>query len=91
MGLIEILSTDIKIVPEEFENFTSVYKTEEFKSMVQNVNDARQVIMQRVIDMNENLSEKDLPEIQRVFGKLNAENALAGEMIQNRDGKWLKK
>jgi hypothetical protein len=38
--------------------------------------------------MNENLSEKDLPQIRRVFARLNAENALPNEKIQKENGNW---
>jgi hypothetical protein len=38
--------------------------------------------------MNENLTEADLPEIERVFAKINAENAEPGDKIQSEDGSW---
>ena len=90
-GLLEIISTDKKEIPEELKEFSSTYKEEEFKDMVKNVNHSRMIIMRRVIDLNENLSKKDLLEIQRVFGKLNAENAALGEKFQTQDGKWIGK
>ena len=55
------------------------------------VNQSREVIMQRVIDMNENLTGKDLPDIRKIFGKLNAENARPGEKFQTEDGTWVVK
>jgi hypothetical protein len=44
--------------------------------------------MQRVIALNETLTESDLPEIRRIFGKKNAENALPGEKYQTESGEW---
>ena len=64
------------------------YSAAEFNEIVQNVNQARQVVMQRVIDTNENLSRDDMPEIEKIFGKLNAENAKPGESFQTADDRW---
>jgi len=55
------------------------------------VNAARKVVMQRVIEINENLTEDDLVNIQKLFGKLNAENALLEEKIQTDAGTWTTK
>lgn len=90
-GFLEILPHKAEDVPLPYIAFSKTYKDEEFKTMVENVNESRKIIMQRVIDMNENLSEKDMPEIQKVFGNLNSENAVSGETIQNQNGKWIVK
>ena len=68
--------------------FATRYKEEEFKSVLKEVNQARESVMQRVVDINESFSREDLPRIRRVFGKINRENALPGERIQNEDGTW---
>ena len=44
--------------------------------------------MMRVIYMNEDLRESDLPEVRTIFAKINAEKARPGEKIQDRDGTW---
>jgi hypothetical protein len=44
--------------------------------------------MLRVIHMNENLSEADLPEVKKIFAKINADNARPGDKIQDIDGNW---
>ncbi len=88
-GLLEAISTDENEVPTHLKDFVEMYKKEEFHTMVKSVNLSRRVIMQRVIDMNENLSEKDMPEIQSVFGKINGEHALKGEKIQAPDNTWI--
>ena len=62
-----------------------------FKQRVKEVNAAREVIMRRVVDIDENLSSADLPKIHSVFGKLNGENALKGEKIQDKKGSWIMK
>lgn len=87
-GLLETFSMDKGKVPVELKAFSDRYTEEEFNSVVSQVNASRETMMQRVIDMNETLTEKDLPEIRRIFGKLNAENALPGEKIQSPDGAW---
>jgi len=47
------------------------------------------VVMMRVVETNANFTEKDLPQIQKVFAKLNREKALPGEKIQKEDGAWV--
>ncbi len=87
-GLIEDFGMKKENIPDEFKAFAQRYKPEEFKSVIATVNDAREVIMSRVIETNENLTEADLPEIRKIFGKLNAESASKGEKIQLADGTW---
>ncbi len=71
----------------EYEDDTS----EEFQSVISLVNESRTVIMQRGIDLNENLTEANMPEVARIFGKLNVENALPGHRIRMEDGSWTRK
>lgn len=87
-GLIEPFEMHKKQVPKGMEEFSSRFTHEEFSAIIQQVNQARLVIMQRVIDMNENLKDSDMPKVQQIFAKLNAENAGAGEKIQNDQGEW---
>ena len=51
----------------------------------------REVIMRRVIETNEQLSDKDLPRVRRTFAALNRDKARVGEMVQLGNGKWIKK
>lgn len=81
----ESIKTD---APDDLAAFAASYNPEEFKAVVDQVNAARKVVMQRVIEINENLTEDDLVNIQKLFGKLNAENALPGEKIQTEPGTW---
>jgi uncharacterized protein YdbL (DUF1318 family) len=74
--------------PEELKEFAERYKEEEFKSVVEKINAAREVVMQRVIALNETFTETDLPAVRSVFAKMNAENARLGEKYQTEDGTW---
>jgi uncharacterized protein YdbL (DUF1318 family) len=84
----ESIKTD---APDDLAAFAASYNPEEFKAVVDQVNAARKVVMQRVIEINENLTEDDLVNIQKLFGKLNAENALLEEKIQTDAGTWTTK
>ena len=90
-GLVEPFDMDKKQVPDPLKEFAERFTRKEFESIVQEVNQARQVIMQRVIDMNENLRESDLPKVQRIFAGLNAEKADIGDKIQDEQGAWIQK
>ncbi len=75
-------------IPEEFKEFAERYGEDEFGDVVTQINRAREVVMRRVIAMNEIFHEKDLPRIRRIFGRLNRESALPGEKIQDDGGSW---
>ena len=90
-GLLSIFPMDKADVPEELKDFAARYQEEEFSRVVKEVNDAREKVMRRVVETNENFTKEDLPEIHKVFGRLNGENALPGEKIQKEDGSWIVK
>jgi uncharacterized protein YdbL (DUF1318 family) len=75
-------------VPDDLQAFASRYTQAEFDAVVAQINKARDVIMQRVVDTNPDLTEKDLPRVRSIFARMNRENALSGEKIQQEDGKW---
>ena len=60
-------------------------------NLVQEENTDRTIIMQRVIETNEKLSEKDLPRVQKMFAALNRDKAQVSDMIQLDGGEWVKK
>ena len=60
-------------------------------NLVQEENTDRTIIMQRVIETNEKLSEKDLPRVQKMFAALNRDKARVNDMIQLDGGEWVKK
>jgi len=87
-GLVEVFQMNKADIPESLKDFSERFKPEEFNHVVSQINGSREIIMHRVIDMNENLSSDDMPEIRRIFGRLNTENALPGEKVQQPDGIW---
>lgn len=78
-------------VPTDLENFAARYPEKEFRSVLNEVNQAREVVMLRVIETNETFTEKDLPTVRKIFGKINRDNAIPGEKIQAESGKWIVK
>ncbi len=90
-GLLTTFPVVKSAAPDDLKDFAEGYSEEEFNEVIRQVNEARMVVMQRVIDVNEEFSDSDLPEIQRVFGKINREKALPGEKIQNEDSSWIVK
>jgi uncharacterized protein YdbL (DUF1318 family) len=77
-----------KAAPEDLREYATAFPEDEFRAVVAAVNGARDAIMHRVIEVNENFSEADLPRIRGVFASLNAERALLGEKVQGADGAW---
>jgi len=77
--------------PEDLKDFAGRYPEAEFRSVLDAVNQAREVVMLRVIETNETFTEKDLPTVQKIFGKINRDNAIPGEKIQAESGKWIVK
>ena len=61
------------------------------RNLVDEENTDRDIIMKRVIETNEQLSDKDLPRVQKMFASLNRDKARAGDMIQLENGEWVKK
>ncbi|MCP4346305.1 MAG: YdbL family protein [Desulfobacterales bacterium] len=87
-GLLTTFPMKKKGISEDLEKFAARYKQEEFNAVISQVNQAREAIMRRVIDMNENLAENNFLEVRSIFWKLNIENALPGEKIQAENDKW---
>ena len=61
------------------------------QNLVQEENADREIIMGRVIETNETLSEKDLPRVRKMFAALNRDKARLGEVIQLDTGEWVRK
>jgi hypothetical protein len=87
-GLIEVLGMDKASVPDTLQDFAEGIKRDELDSIVSHTNNARETIMQRVVDMNETLTDEDMPKIRQVFADMNAKNALPGDKVETGDGKW---
>jgi len=87
-GYIEPFAMEKKNVPEDLKDFAERFSESEFEHVVSRVNTARKQLMERVIYMNENLKESDMPRVERIFARIQAENAAAGVRIQTEDGSW---
>ena len=91
LGLLTDFPMDRENAPDDLQAFAARYPRDEFLSVVKQVDQARGVVMMRVVETNADFTEKDLPEIKRVFAKLNRDNALPGEKIQKEDGSWVRR
>ncbi|MDZ7363866.1 MAG: YdbL family protein [candidate division KSB1 bacterium] len=67
----------------------------EYRQLVEEIvaeeNRDRQIIMQRIIDINSAVQATGVSEVEKVFAKLNRDNAKAGEWIQLPEGEWVRK
>lgn len=88
-GLITPFPREIpKTIPPDLKAFSTLYTDAEFNQVIDEVNQSREVLMQRVVQTNENFTSKDLPAIRRVFAKINRQNSGPGTKIQEDDGTW---
>ena len=88
LGVLTMFPMNREKAPDDLQAFAARYPPDEFVSVVKQVNRAREVVMMRVVETNADFTEKDLPQIKRVFAKLNRENAFPGEKLQKEDGSW---
>jgi uncharacterized protein YdbL (DUF1318 family) len=56
--------------------------------LVEEENRCRKVLLRRVIALEPELSEKDLPELQQALYRLNVQTARPGDRVQGKDGAW---
>ena len=77
-----------KVSSEELKSFAANYSEAEFQQVVKEVNQAREVLMMRVVQTNENFTVKDLPAIRKVFARINRQNSVPGAKVQDADGRW---
>jgi hypothetical protein len=91
LGLLTPFPMNKENAPDDLQAFAARYPQDEFLSVVKQVNQAREVVMMRVVETNADFTEKDLPRIKRVFAKLNREKALPGEKMQKEDGSWARR
>lgn len=78
-----------KVSSEELKSFAANYSEAEFQQVVKEVNQAREILMMRVVQTNENFTVKDLPAIRKVFARINRQNSVPGTKVQEADGRWL--
>lgn len=58
------------------------------KYLVDEENRSRNIIFRRVISLSRDLSEKDMPAVQRTFYRLNLQTARPGDKVQQENGTW---
>lgn len=88
-GLVTPFPREIpKNLTPELQAFATLYTEAEFRQVIDEVNQSREVLMQRVVQTNENFTAKDLPAIRKVFAKINRQNSAPGSKVQADDGKW---
>lgn len=88
-GLITPFPRDLpKNVPPDLKAFTALYTDAEFREVIEEINQAREVLIRRVIQTNENFTAKDLPAIRKVFAKLYRQQSAPGTRVQGEDAVW---
>jgi hypothetical protein len=75
----------------EMAAYAARFSDGEFAQIVEEVNQAREVLMLRVVRINENFTAQDLPAIRRVFARLNRVNSPPASRIQEEDGQWTRR
>lgn len=58
------------------------------ETLIQEENQDRRVIYERIVATNAAFGEEDLPKVERISASLNLKNAQQGEKIQLEDGAW---
>jgi uncharacterized protein YdbL (DUF1318 family) len=61
------------------------------QTILEEENGDRNIIMGRVIELNETLKKSNKKDIQTIFAKMNQENSPEGTWIQNAEGNWIRK
>lgn len=82
-GFLEIVDEDVLEGDSEKTEFVSTLVSEENKD--------RTVIIDRVIELNENLKDAVRENILAIFAEMNQKNSPVGTWIQNQVGKWVLK
>ncbi len=59
------------------------------KEVVSEENEGRKIIMNRLISLRADLSEKDMHQIEGVFAQRNFDNEKPGRIVQSRNGEWI--
>lgn len=61
------------------------------QEIVQEENQDREIIMDRVVELNDTLKKTVRNDILAVFARMNQENSPEGTWVQQEDGSWVKK
>jgi uncharacterized protein YdbL (DUF1318 family) len=89
----ETTAGGIALLPKGLGNVGSAPKKDVqlAQTLVADENRDRARIWQRIIDANENLSAKDLPEVRKTYAKLQRDTSRPGQWYQDETGQWTKK
>lgn len=79
---------DLRDVPELADN---PEKSEMVREIVDEENRSREIIMDRVIQLNDKLKNAVKENVSYVFAQMNQENSPVGTWIQQKLGEWVKK
>jgi len=82
-GFLEIINPDKIRGDQELFNLVTLAVEEE--------NKYREIILSRVLSMNENINETTKKKIESIYAKINKDNSAPGTWIQFVDGSWIKK
>jgi hypothetical protein len=61
------------------------------RNLINEENADRETVMRRIIETTEGLSERELPDVRRMFTVLNRDMARSGDKIQRENGEWTTK
>ncbi len=61
------------------------------ENLLQEENADRELLMWRVIETNETLTDEDFPKVKKTFAALHRDQARRGDMIQLESGEWVQK
>ena len=61
------------------------------ETIVENENNYRQIIMERIMLLNEQAASAGEENVSKIFAKINQDNAAPGSWIQLNDGQWIQK
>ncbi|RII25126.1 MAG: DUF1318 domain-containing protein [Geobacter sp.] len=88
-GLLTPFTREIpKNIDKDLQAFATLYTEAEFRQVIDEVNQSREVLVRRVVQTNENFTDKDLPAIRKVFARINRQNSAPGTRVQADDGSW---
>lgn len=60
-------------------------------NLVVEENEDRKTLYLRVVAINENFRENDLPKVEKIMARLNNDSAKPGEWIEHDSGEWIRK
>lgn len=91
-GLIgETLAGDVALLPQSIRADTSLSMLEFAKTLLIEENNDRQIIWQRIIQVNEQINPSDLDVVRKTYAKQMIDKSPPGSWIQDSLGQWSRK